>query len=77
MPEVENGPRPDIPEPCGAEQLGPPLDSQIAAARSVLALTRSRRRGQSALGSKLLQLLVGAGALVERAEGTVTLDEIG
>ena len=77
MPEVENGPRPDIPEPCGAEQLGPPLDSQIAAARSVLALTRSRRRGHSALGSKLLQLLVGAGSLVGRTEGTVTLNEMG
>jgi len=50
---------------------------KIAAARSVLALTRSRRRGHGALGSKLLQLLVGAGALVERAGGMVTLNEIG
>ncbi len=50
---------------------------KIAAARSVLALTRSRQRGHSAFGSKLLQLFVGAGALVERGESTVTLDETG
>ena len=50
---------------------------KISAARSVVALTRSRRRGHSARGSKLLQLLVGAGSVVGRAEGAVTLDEMG
>jgi uncharacterized membrane protein YccC len=50
---------------------------KISAARSVLALTRSRRRGHSARGSMLLQLLVGAGSLVGRTEGTVTLNEMG
>ncbi|MGH9097868.1 MAG: FUSC family protein, partial [Acidimicrobiales bacterium] len=42
----------------------------------VLALTRSRRRGHSARGSVLLELLEGAGSLVDRTEGMVTLGEM-
>ncbi|HWE67909.1 MAG TPA: FUSC family protein [Acidimicrobiales bacterium] len=49
---------------------------EIAAARSVLALTRSRRRGHSARGSVLLELLDGAGSLVEGTESMVTLGEM-
>ncbi len=49
---------------------------KIAAARSVLALTRTRRRGHSARGSVLLELLEGAGSLVDRTEGMVTLGEM-
>jgi uncharacterized membrane protein YccC len=49
---------------------------KIAAARSVLALTRSRRRGHSARGSVLLELLEGAGSLVDRTEGMITLGEM-
>ena len=49
---------------------------KIGAARSVLALTRTRRRGHSARGSVLLELLAGAGSLVDRVEGMVTLGEM-
>jgi uncharacterized membrane protein YccC len=49
---------------------------KIAAARSVLALTRTRRRGHSARGSVLLELLEGMGSLVDRTEGMVTLGEM-
>ena len=49
---------------------------KIAAARSVLALTRTRRRGHSARGSVLLELLEGAGSLVDGTEGMVTLGEM-
>jgi uncharacterized membrane protein YccC len=49
---------------------------KIAAARSVLALTRTRRRGHSARGSLLLEWLEGAGSVGYRAEGIVTLAEM-
>jgi uncharacterized membrane protein YccC len=49
---------------------------EIAAARAVLVLTRSRRRGHSARGSMLLQLLEGVGSLVDRTEAMITLNEM-
>ncbi|HEY1988580.1 MAG TPA: FUSC family protein [Acidimicrobiales bacterium] len=70
---VRSGDRSDAIEVTAAAQAA---REKIAAARSVLALTRSRRRGHSARGSVLLELLDGAGSLVDRTEGMITLGEM-